>query len=114
MCLNRTFYGIEIYRDSLRVKDSTGLNRTFYGIEIIWRAGERVGILRVLIVPFMELKLGHRHQPCKCVKGLNRTFYGIEIAVPRFPVAYHLRVLIVPFMELKFVSGSMGQAKTES
>ena len=32
-CLNRTFYGIETGRASLRTTTKNSLNRTFYGIE---------------------------------------------------------------------------------
>ena len=53
------------------------LNRTFYGIEIFEAVG-KAHSLRVLIVPFMELK------------SLNT-----------FPSRKRTTVLIVPFMELK-------------
>ena len=56
--------------------------------------------LRVLIVPFMELK-----QPCKknaknLLESLNRTFYGIETRIEADNLEVG-KVLIVPFMELK-------------
>ena len=54
--LNRTFYGIETDNDDFLNLATLGLNRTFYGIETnIFLLNFFHG--RVLIVPFMELKL---------------------------------------------------------
>ena len=53
--LNRTFYGIETPMVLLPLSAYPCLNRTFYGIETSDLA-KRVAELKVLIVPFMELK----------------------------------------------------------
>ena len=58
VCLNRTFYGIETLQVKLIRVNVLGLNRTFYGIET--RLFQNIVIpSKVLIVPFMELKLRH-------------------------------------------------------
>ncbi len=54
----------------------------------------------VLIVPFMELKIGEVTLYDDVTPRLNRTFYGIETINPEL-FRYLLLVLIVPFMELK-------------
>ena len=44
------------HKDELKkVTKQLGLNRTFYGIET-GTGVQRLGLIRVLIVPFMELK----------------------------------------------------------
>ena len=75
--LNRTFYGIETIAPGGRLSAKGGLNRTFYGIETN-KGPQRKNRNRVLIVPFMELKLIHL-----------------------LLLLLRMQVLIVPFMELK-------------
>ena len=58
---------------------------------------------RVLIVPFMELKLIIHVTTIFATWGLNRTFYGIETVSLPF-IKLSTTVLIVPFMELKHVA----------
>jgi len=53
--LNRTFYGIETCLSDIFIIFAARLNRTFYGIETLDGMEESLS-LRVLIVPFMELK----------------------------------------------------------
>ena len=56
---------------------------------------------KVLIVPFMELKLICCRRRGTTATSLNRTFYGIEtMEIGERKRSPH-RVLIVPFMELK-------------
>ena len=55
--LNRTFYGIETGMQAIIITRLIRLNRTFYGIETEYKLKESYKDL-VLIVPFMELKLG--------------------------------------------------------
>ena len=54
--LNRTFYGIETSEDKPLPCPDICLNRTFYGIETVSTTSIS-SMLKVLIVPFMELKL---------------------------------------------------------
>ena len=82
-----------------RVPRHTGLNRTFYGIETKV-ASPREANEKVLIVPFMELKLDRVQLLSMQQLGLNRTFYGIETLGITLSSGT-LIVLIVPFMELK-------------
>ena len=57
--------------------------------------------VRVLIVPFMELKRQKGEKGAVLRGGLNRTFYGIETCKLQMGQHVGVWVLIVPFMELK-------------
>ena len=60
-----------------RCAATSGLNRTFYGIETKIPA-VKACVGKVLIVPFMELKLFWQFDYDGKLRSLNRTFYGIE------------------------------------
>ena len=66
--LNRTFYGIETDTEAEQDPGEQGLNRTFYGIETKYE-DRWFNSIRVLIVPFMELKLTQRQSKIRASRS---------------------------------------------
>ena len=82
-----------------------GLNRTFYGIETLLITLFHIGVERVLIVPFMELKRGSGEGWASVAHVLIVPFMELKL-ITTMSTTMSTTVLIVPFMELKRKSSS--------